>query len=237
MTIHCRDFERTWNEKLDARGTWSAEPDRALEAHAAVCPACRAVDARYRALAQAIAALPPLPAVSPGFAERVLAAAEPAPAPARIFRLATRRRLAAVAAAAAVTLAVGLGFWLSRSRTVLETVVRTPVPVVPAVDSDDLGAALADATSATLSLAKEASAPAARVGREVLAVAELPAPAPMLGLPDEVVPVTSVWERVEERVSAGVQPLSGTARSAFGFLLGTPGNQGPHTPSAPPRGA
>ena len=37
---------------------------------------------------------------------------------------------------------------------------------------------------------------------------------------DGVGPASEVWQRVGDRVSAGAVPLGGTARHAFGFLLG-----------------
>jgi hypothetical protein len=239
MTIHCRDFEGVWNEKLDARGTWSAEADQALEAHAAACSTCRAVDARYRALAQAIRMLPAPPplTVSADFADRVLAAAAIDESRRAIFRLAPRRRRAQLAAAAVVIVAVGLGLRTWRTGGNPPPALPSP-PVathVQAIDPDDLSAALADATSATLALAREASAPAARVGREVLAEADLPSSTPAFGLPEGVVP--AVFQGVGARVNAGVRPLSGTARSAFGFLIGTPDGVNRAAPATPPRGA
>lgn len=243
MTIHCRDFERVWNEKLDVRGAWSSGADRALEAHAEACPACRALDARYRALARAIvtmAAAPP--ALSAGFTDRVLASASasdgPCPHPLSVPWRVVLHWVVPIATAAALLLAVGLGPrpWRAGrgpAPTLTETVPRPPVR---AIDSDDLGAALVDATSATLFLAREASAPAARVGREVLAEADFSGSTPALGLPEGVLPA-AVFRGVGERVNAGVRPLSGTARSAFGFLLGAPDPQGRATPAAPPRGA
>jgi len=143
-----------------------------------------------------------------------------------------------LATAAALLLAVGLGprVWRTGRGPAPTLTETTPRPPVRAIDPDDLGAALVDATSATLFLAREASAPAARVGREVLAEADFSGSTPAVGLPEGVVP-TAVFRGVGERVNAGVRPLSGTARSAFGFLLGTPDPQSRATTTAPPRGA
>jgi len=46
-----------------------------------------------------------------------------------------------------------------------------------------------------------------------------------------------VLQSVEERVSAGVRPLSGSARRAFGFLLGPPPVGDRAEGSDAPRGA
>ena len=79
-----------------------------------------------------------------------------------------------------------------------------------------LGDSLAEATSATWELAREASAPAARIGR--VAWIEAPAPSPAIGVAPPS-PSPGVLREVGSRVGAGVRPLSGTARNAFGFLL------------------
>jgi hypothetical protein len=230
--MNCRDFERLWNELLDARGAGPPDVERALEAHAASCPACRALGTRYQVLGHAIRALglAPVPAVSPGFTDRVLAAAAAAEAdrPAvTAFRPA--RWLSGLAAAAALTVAVGLGLraWPPRAGApprVLDPPRSAPAPLarVRAIDPDDLTAALADATSATLALAREASAPAARVGGQVFGVSELREPLGGLGLSPAVIPAAEMLQEVGDRVNAGVAPLEGTARSAFGFLLGSP---------------
>ena len=77
--------------------------------------------------------------------------------------------------------------------------------------------ALADATSATIDLARETSAP---VGRVVLASTRITASEPSLPLRvPSVVPTADVLRSVGNRVGAGVKPLSGSARGAFGFLI------------------
>ncbi|MCA1686628.1 MAG: hypothetical protein LC745_11780 [Planctomycetia bacterium] len=166
----CRDHERAWNERLDARDP--ASPP--TSGHAAACPACRALDARYRALNQAIRALTPAPAPPSGFADRV--------------------------------------------------------------DPKGLSDALADAGSATWDLAREASGPAARVGRQVIEAAELPGTSPAVALPGVVRPASDVWREVGDRVNAGVRPLEGSARHAFGFLVGAPPDED-DSPAQPAEGA
>jgi len=52
-----------------------------------------------------------------------------------------------------------------------------------------------------------------------------------------VSPVAEVVEGVGDRVNASVGPLEGSARHAFGFLLGGTTDDQPPPPTAPKRGA
>jgi hypothetical protein len=74
------------------------------------------------------------------------------------------------------------------------------------------------------------------VGREVIVAAELPSATPQLGLVGAVAPSAAAWQRVGDQVGAGVGPLGGSARSAFGFLLGE-APEDPPPPASPKRGA
>jgi hypothetical protein len=76
---------------------------------------------------------------------------------------------------------------------------------------------VADATAATWDLARETSAPAARIGREVVSSSAF-AETGTLALPVPALPF--VLPAVGDEVQRGVNPLSGSARHAFGFLLG-----------------
>lgn len=114
----------------------------------------------------------------------------------------------------------------SRSRCPLEATNRRDSPA-------RLGEL--EATEATIDLAREASAPATRIGREVLeyersATEEAPSD------PDanqEVASTASeMLHTVGEQVNAGVRPISGSARHAFSFLLGPPSDHAPATPNA-----
>ena len=216
--MNCRDFERVWNERLDARDPAQSATARALDGHAASCTSCRAVGARYQALVLAIQSATATPAPPPGFMDRVLAAVErdDRPVAGRIVP-----RLARLAAAAAVVAAVAIGVRVG-APGVKRSVAPTTVARVRAIDPKDLTDALADASSATWDLAREASAPAARVGRQVLDSAELPGGSTSVSLTGGVRPAADVWRGVEDRVNAGVVPFEGTARHAFGFLLGAP---------------
>lgn len=226
--MNCPEYERLWNERLDAGDVGSAP---SLERHAAECPACRALGARYYALSQAIQALEPLPMSPDGFVDRVLAAesARPAvvPMPRRVLW-----RLAPFAAAAAL---IPVVFLIPR---VWPPASERPAAVahVRMIEPDGLTEALAVATSATWDLARETSAPAARVGRQVLVSADLRESAPSLLLPAGVAPAADVWQAVGDRVNAGVGPFEGTARHAFSFLLG-PSPDGQPAPRRDPAGA
>ncbi len=203
----CRDYRRTWDEWLDAREGAPADPPLLLEAHEAACAPCRALGARYRPLRRALAALGPPPAPPAGFADRfgpggVVAVPFARPTPAR--------RLSRFAGAAALLLA---GFVAFRMLGHEPGGPRNPVtpPARP------LGESLAEATSATWELAREASGPAARIGRG--AWVAWPSSTIAGGPPPPGMPASKVLGRVGDRVNAGVRPLSGTARNAFRFLI------------------
>jgi hypothetical protein len=216
----CRDSERLWNDLLDSRADPGSEIERALERHAADCPSCRVIAARYQRLRQAILHPGKPPAPSARAVSRTIARLEDIS-----LGSDTRGwRIWAVAgvAAAAVLAIILVGPGRERPRRV-DAGRPGPRP---------LAASLADATSATLGLARAASAPAARVGREVLAVVPEAAPAPPLPIPDD--PAGAIVRKVGDRVQAGVGPLSGSARHAFGFLIpaqAAPRDRPPSRPS------
>jgi hypothetical protein len=221
--MNCRDFERAWNERIDARGAAPADLDQAIDGHAAACLDCRKLDARYRTLRRAISMAVALPRPSPGFTDRVLAAAARDGRPV-IWRLVPRL---------AAAVAVGWGLTSRGPRREAEPTVA----LVRAIDPNDLTDALGDASTATWDLAREASAPAARVGRQVFDSSEMAATAPVLSLPEGVGQAVGVWREVGDRVNAGVRPLEGSARHAFGFLLDAPPEEDLPAPARPASGA
>jgi hypothetical protein len=141
-----------------------------------------------------------------------------ADAPATRSRLRFLPSFRSLAAAAVLLLCIGLGVrsgWRSRPAPGPQRVAH--------IDSEALTSALAEATSATWDLARTTSVPAARVGLEVfdaVALSESPAP---LSIPAEVGSTSNVLEDVGRRVNDEVGPLTGTARHAFGFLIGAGG--------------
>ncbi len=217
--MNCRDFQATWNARLDARDV-TPLAGGPLETHAAACPSCRVLGTRYQTLQQAMQRLA-APVPPSEFVAGTLSAAESGS-----FSLSEGNfwieRGRRYAAAAALVAALGIGAW--------SYWVQTPAPAplivqtLPTPEPDDLTTALAMATSATLDLAREASAPAGASGGRSSSAAELPASptAPELSANVPGMGLAEVWQSVGDRVNDGVRPLGGSARHAFGFLLGTP---------------
>ncbi len=287
--MKCRNFERAWNELIDAeagggvekttlktiprqRSHWAAETERALQVHAAECPACRQVAARYQVLQRAIREWGPPPAPPAGLADRILANLEaPMPSGWAIYGSVNPRPnwtiFKTMAGVAAAGVLVGLALpainrAIDRKRLNDPQVVmhNTPTdphetkrPVPPAADARALNVALAEATAATWDLARTASAPAARISRQVLDAASEPKRnAPQVGsgtgskaglttasvpsletLAPEATTAGAMLQQVGDRLTSGVRPLSDTARHAFGFLLGPPVPK-PEVPTNPP---
>jgi hypothetical protein len=282
----CRDFQRKWDELLDedarragvtggvekaptdSAGLRAEESEAVLLAHAAGCPDCRPIAARYQVLRHAIRAWrqPPVPPAD--LVDRILSTpAESMPGTwesgAVLGRRAWRHHRSNLAIAsglaASVLVAAFIGLALHRnSRDRVATPTQTArsdlhpvtVPGTAPDQSTTLDRALAEATSATWDLARSASEPAARISRDVLdattqadprpaeasrgastmvpagtmeGLASLSVPMPLLEpLAPDASAASAVIQQVGDRLSTGVQPLSSTARHAFGFLLGPP---------------
>jgi len=238
--MNCRDFDQVWNRLLDdepgsRRRDAASEPafrrelERRLREHAEVCEDCRARDRGFETLREALRAWAVRPqtdstTAAPDLAEWVLEAAT-RPTPVK-----PRRRRAWIAASALVAAAVAAFAILppgpSRS---LNSPVEAPAGAVdPTARRGLLGAAVDDATAASWHLARLATEPAARLGREmidasfppseprVLEIALLePATDPEPGS-DSFAP--ELFSRMGGYLSAGVEPVSTSAREAFGFL-------------------
>ena len=226
--MNCRDTERLWNELLDDP---RLDLDPAIEAHAATCPACARFGQKYRALRRAIGAWDSVPVGSPEFVDRLRNLPLDRPA-ARSSAQRSIPVMAWLSAAAAIVVAVAVGWRLGRvpAKPELE-------PTIARIAPRSISDAFADATSATLDLAWEASAPAGRVGRSVLDSTALPDADSSLSLPTTVVPTAEILRSVADRVGAGVRPLSSSARQAFGFMIrAATGDPGEHPSPVPPRG-
>jgi hypothetical protein len=201
MAMTCREFEREWNELLDAEAGGGIErPDpggagreRALLEHAVGCPSCGQVSARYLALRRAIRAWGPPPAPSAALTDRILAEIHTPAAAWPIYRVVRRERprtrvlvsIMAAAMAASVLLVFILDRVIERRRPNEPMAVLPNAPVESgrdeardsatlAVDSRALNMALSEATAATWDLARSASEPAARISRQVLDAATGP---------------------------------------------------------------
>jgi len=228
--MQCLDFERILNEQIDAREDASGEIDRALEAHASVCPACRLTASRYQTLRNVIRVLELAPTPPIDFVDRFFESREPV-AVTRPGVLRFRRAIVPLALAASLLLMACVA-WLGSRNTASLPRELPATDLAHKEDPYSLADALADAGSATWELARETSAPAARVGREVFVSAtfsESTVPAPEAGV---INPASEVLQNVGDRVNAGVRPLSGTARHAFGFLLGAPSEEATRPSSA-----
>ena len=213
----CRDFERLWNERLD--GSATAGLEASLAEHAAGCPGCGAIGPGFQSLDQALRHWGPPPSPPPEFADRFLARSDLSATGSTLRFVAPRGARRWAIAAALLALA-----WAG-SRAIGPGPKPGPERIA-AVEVDDpppFDRALVQATSATWELARLASGPAARIGREVLdataadlgASTALPSPASASNAS-----TPEVWRQVGDRLGAGVEPFEGSARGAFGFLLG-----------------
>lgn len=115
--MSCRNVVSRLNAYLD--GELSGRDRERVEQHLGECGRCREALARLRAVADALAQLPTPPAVSEGFANRVLARvplrAEPQPVVVELWRSFPLARR--IAAAAALVLGIGLGTLMARDVT------------------------------------------------------------------------------------------------------------------------
>jgi hypothetical protein len=205
----CRDHALLWNACLDEPSCLTPDRRRELDAHEASCPSCQRIGAAFRILTDHL----PAPTPPTGLSDRVIAAWEgrglgEGVAP-TLLGWRTAYALAACAAAA-IPVAFFLRGWTGRDPAPARPIARIS-PARP------WNVALADTASATLDLARETSAPVARIGKDALVAsrwnrgdvpADVAAPRSAETLVDEV----------SRRVNAGIRPLGGTAKRAFSFL-------------------
>lgn len=212
--MNCEGLEALWQAWLDDPDGPSPAFDPESDAHRAECESCRRRSAGYQRLSAALATPRVAEWPSPQFVDRTLTAYH-----AELRSQAKRsawKRWGTLAAAAALVVSSGLGTWIVRFGGSHRPSSETRAPVAP--EPVRLSEALAEATSATIELALESSAPAARLGREVLdstvrvqpPSADLTSP---VGAPDAL-------DEAGRRLTSGVSPLSDQAQRAFGFLLG-----------------
>ncbi len=221
MSLTCPDFDRLSRELLDdLSGRDLLDLERSLDDHASGCGRCGPIWRQLTRLQQVLrVGLPKLEPASPEFLNRLkVAALEEFERPAVVAWSPAARRAAWVSAAAAILAVVALGFPRRDDRIPIRDLVRNR----PAPSRPNLNRALALATSATLGMAREASAPAARIGLDVIDLPEttLGAASPDLSVGVAVPPATEVLQSVGRKVNRSVKPISGSARQAFGFLLG-----------------
>jgi len=215
----CHEFLTLWNDRLDDPASLDLA---AIDAHSAECADCAGLAAGFRVLGHRLAA----PAVPEGLSDRIIDAWR-ADVAARKRRRALGVRavlggVGVLAAAAAFLLYVTSGAELV---PVAPRLVPAPRPWT---------SALADATSATLDLARETSAPAARLGQLAFDSArpgdlDLRSSMPIGSSP----PASDLLQSVSDRVSSGVRPISGSARRAFSFLSAPAGGDRRSPPRDP----
>ncbi|MDR3620725.1 MAG: hypothetical protein P4L85_15340 [Paludisphaera borealis] len=256
--MNCRDFDQVWNQLLDVRRRDAGDRqavdaarvarERSLREHADACPSCQVRHRQFETLRQALEAWTARPDASPtpspGLTERIIkAAAQPeliVPVAGRSWFV--RPRFAAFAlASAAAALLVTVG---PRLRPEPPRPSSAPVPA----DGRRFGrglldGAVNDATAASWQLARLASEPAARLGKEMIDAsfepgdgsfqkAGFPSSSDLPSLdPESFSPV--LLNQMGDLLAAGVRPLSTSARQAFGFLL-TPTSEKPERPVVRP---
>ena len=220
--MDCRTVDRAIQDMLDGPTTSDA-----LTAHVQTCSACAARLEGFMRLQAALRTIRP-PAAPERLADRVLAEFQAEP----VLRIERRpdpapipwRRLAAAALVLAGSL-IGLrSAWRSGP-------ARDPEVVNRPEGSPPLSESLAMATSATIQLAQATSEPAARLGRLLLAT----------GVGGDSSDESRLEPPVDERflrsfsgrVATEIEPITGSARRAFGFLLPS---QRPKPADLPPTG-
>jgi hypothetical protein len=234
-TTDCRTYRQLWNLILDRDRDGAAEPSLSveIERHEAACASCRALGVGYRGLVRGLQGWT-LPVAAPeGLADRVLARCQEEPVRGTLALFLSPARLAMTsAAAAALLIGVGLGI-----RYLASPPASAPISVATREPGrGELTEALERATTATLDLAAVTSAPAGRVGRLVLASSGLAGGGEKLAVttprPRALDAASDVLRTVGDGVQGGIRPLTGTARHAFGFLLG-PSPAPPHAAETP----
>ena len=228
----CGDFDRLWNDRLDERCSIPRlERDRALADHASGCPPCRGRGLIYAELESCTSLLNAVPAPAPEAFDRWVATASSArlvlepTAPIRSKPGRPGRRVP-LGIAIRVGLAASVaGMVLVGSRTVLPLLF--PVEPTPVARSENsallLEQAFSEATTMTWELAREVSAPAARISSEALGYRSVPEGTYLATTQDE--PTEAMGRALDPYPApnppGGVELISGSARHAFRFLIGT----------------
>ena len=224
--MNCRDFETAWQLRLDQSDDQPAALDSALDEHMQDCPDCQALAERYLLLERELGSWQPSPALTSFESARIRSKV--------VRQHAANQRMkgwlgkAGWVAAAALLAGVVWVEWTARRPRPDPQIVRTIPSPQPVEVARPLEVALVEAGSATLELAREASAPVARIGRDVFSTQELVDSDDLKASPS-LLSGKNPLENVVNQVSAAevlqtvgdqVRPISGSARHAFGFLLG-----------------
>ncbi len=234
LVRNCRDFDRVWNERLDERTGGEDSPERtaALGDHAAHCEACRCRALIYLELKTLSSRWSMVPPPSAAAVDRWRAAAVAARPLTVNFPPAGRRsRWVGIASKAGLAASVLLG-----SRALPP--ILYPIEPAPLPRTDKplrlFEEAFTEATTMTWELAREVSGPAARISSEALGWTDhraLPPFAPTQYDPAGI-SVSSQIESPRATHPAGVELISGSARHAFRFLIGTTSDDPPEPAEA-----
>lgn len=247
--MNCQNFANAWNDWLDQDSADPPFPDpsgtelEALTHHAEQCASCREFHENQLQFARCLSAWvrdQRSRSVSTEFSTRLVQVLL------REQRVhsrqpVARRGLLSFAAAAAVLAVIGGGLaWWSPWRTQLDRgrIAQAPSLAASSAEAQRLERAVAQATKATLELALLSTEPAARVSRSVFWSSAQMTDSPLhltdtLSLPTD--PVLSSLEGVGGQISQTVEPISGSARQAFGFLWPIAKPTPNPNPPGPPR--
>ena len=230
--MNCQDFVTTWNDWLDQITAENPAPDRstqpfqALVDHAEGCVPCRELHERHLQFARSLNAWlheQQASAVTPEFSTRLVQVLlHEQRTPSR--RPVAQRGWLRFAAAATVLVAIGGGLARWSPWRLMFDRAGGPAPshlAAAPTEAQRLERAVSKATQATLELALLSTEPAARVSRSVFQSSAQITDTPLhltgtLTVPTD--PVLSSLEDVGGQISQTVQPISGSARQAFGFL-------------------
>ena len=209
--MDCQSLEFLCQRRFDDRlplASLAELPE--FSSHVSLCESCRETYARLAQLDASLGAWKEKAHESPELTDRIVRAALNDRRP---LTFVTRHRQALLATAALLVVGVGLGIGASWNLN------RPQTPEIGATaEVPPLRDALAEATTATLDLARKTSGPATKIGGRMFARARLPS-SPQLSLNVPIRPASEVISVIGDDVNRGVKPLSGTARNAFGFLL------------------
>ena len=222
--MNCREFERLWNERLDVARTFAPEVEEEMERHEENCPRCRQASARFEALERTIRSWRERERPEPSVAFSELVEWRLDREKTRESSATFRRRFAAqTVAAAAIVLTFALAVPSRNPPAPAGSIAKTADR--PRASERSLAfEAVSEATEATWRWAGITSGPAARMGMRAWDSArpkleiEVPSPAEFVVLPAGSATRANA-SRLADRLHAHVQPVSSSARRAFGFLL------------------
>ena len=212
----CEERQQFWNDLLDARGrgAWAFEPD--WDAHADCCERCRAISEGYESLRLALEAWPGPPPASSASLARLADLRVPGTCRRDDGRLVRFMRVAMPIGLAASLLAIA---WIDSSPDWLERQFAAEPSL--SLKARPWAHSIQAAKRATIELAREAAAPAARIGRAVLDLEKFEgAGRSSARRPREPVAGPG-WISPDGQARDLPGQIPDSARHAFSFLLGS----------------